>query len=117
VIHQSPRAPLRALPASSREVLLVPGFLVGDSSVRLLAGFLQRAGFVTVGSGVTGDVDCSEAIVRRLESLLERRTHDGSRISIVGHSLPYQSPLPAAPSDMQHRTPATTIRAEGNGTC
>jgi triacylglycerol lipase len=86
VIRHSPQPPLRELPPHSREVLLVPGFLAGDSSMRLLAGFLHRARYVTVSSGIARNVDCSEATLRRLESLLERRTQDGGQLSIVGHS-------------------------------
>jgi triacylglycerol lipase len=86
VIRHSPRPPLRELPPSSHEVLLVPGFLAGDSSMQLLARYLRRAGYATVASGISRNVDCSEATVRRLESLLERRVHGGERVSIVGHS-------------------------------
>jgi pimeloyl-ACP methyl ester carboxylesterase len=86
VIRESPRPPLRELPRSRTDVLLVPGFLAGDSSMRLLARFLERSGYQTVPSGIVRNVDCSEVTVRRLESLLER--HDGgrSRLAVVGHS-------------------------------
>jgi pimeloyl-ACP methyl ester carboxylesterase len=85
MIRHAPRAPLRELPASRPDVMLVPGFLAGDSSLRLLARFLQRAGYGTVASGIARNVDCSEATLSRLSSRLEAHA-TGGRIAIVGHS-------------------------------
>lgn len=85
-IRHTPLPHRREWPEASKEVLLIPGFLAGDSSMRLLARFIERAGYETVKSGITRNVDCSEATVRRLETLLECRSTPGSRVAIVGHS-------------------------------
>lgn len=68
-------------------VLLIPGFLVGDSSLRLLAKWLERIGYAPERSGIASNVACSSALVRRLERRLETiaREHR-SRVAIVGHS-------------------------------
>ena len=86
VIRHSPRPPLRELTRPRGEVLLVPGFLAGDSSMRLLGRYLERAGYTTVPSGIARNVGCSEVTLARLEALLERHVRDVSRMTIVGHS-------------------------------
>lgn len=72
--------------SASKPVLLIPGFLAGDSSLRLLAGFLARSGYEPLTSGIARNVDCAEASVQRLEQIVEARAQGGSRVALVGHS-------------------------------
>ncbi len=70
-------------------VLLVPGFLAGDYTLRALATDLRHEGYRTYRSHISiANVGCSlDAAVMlesRLEEIAERR---GSRVQIVGHSL------------------------------
>lgn len=85
----------RATPYTSRlprraddPVLLVPGFLAGDSTLSLMSRSLRREGLRTYRSRIRANVGCTlEAAAQlemRLESIAARR---GSRVQIVGHSL------------------------------
>ena len=69
-------------------VVLVPGFLAGDGTLRLMAGVLRREGFRTYRSHIHANVGCTlnaaAQLETRLESIALRR---GSRVRIVGHSL------------------------------
>ena len=69
-------------------MLLVPGFLAGDGTLRFMAGALRRQGFRTYRSHIHANVGCTlnaaAQLEGRLESIAQRR---GSRVQIVGHSL------------------------------
>lgn len=69
-------------------VVLVPGFLAGDGSLKLMARHLRRQGHRTYRSGVLANVGCTresrEALERRLEDVVERR---GRPVVLLGHSL------------------------------
>jgi pimeloyl-ACP methyl ester carboxylesterase len=73
--------------ASGQPVLLVPGFLAGDGSLGLMTRWLRRTGHHTRKAGMRANVDCSEAVTRRLEARLEQmvRRH-GQRVAIIGQS-------------------------------
>jgi pimeloyl-ACP methyl ester carboxylesterase len=83
------RPPLPAPPRCGRgtPVVLVPGFLAGDGSLRDAMDALRAAGHEPHAVGIRWNVGCSEAAVRRLtatvEALVER---DGRRVALVGHS-------------------------------
>ncbi|HEV2982443.1 MAG TPA: hypothetical protein VGX51_13525 [Solirubrobacteraceae bacterium] len=68
-------------------VLLIPGFMAGDSSLRVLCAWLRRRGHRVWMSGMRANVDCAE---RALESLHERLLglHDrsGERVFLIGQS-------------------------------
>jgi triacylglycerol lipase len=70
-----------------RPVLLLPGFLAGDQTLGVLAGWLWRLGYAPRTCGMAANVDCSqrayELVARRAESL--HRSH-GRRVALVGHS-------------------------------
>ena len=68
-------------------VLLVPGFLAGDSSLSVMASWLRRIDHAPTAAGIAMNVDCSDRAVDRLERLL-LRTHvrTGRTVAIVGHS-------------------------------
>ena len=78
------RSPARA----TEPVLLVPGFLAGDWSLRLMSSTLRRRGFRTYRSHIRSNVACMAAnaalLERRLEAIATRRE---SRVRVVGHSL------------------------------
>jgi triacylglycerol lipase len=70
-----------------RPVLLIPGFLAGDASLAMMAGWLGRAGYRQTRAGMRANVDCSGAIAARLESRLERLVAEqGRRAVIIGQS-------------------------------
>jgi len=69
-------------------VLLVPGFMAGDSSLSLMARALRERGFRVYRSHIHANIGCTSdaaaLLEARLESIAKRR---GSRVQIVGHSL------------------------------
>jgi triacylglycerol lipase len=70
-----------------RPVLLIPGFLAGDASLGPMAGWLKRAGYRPARAGIRANVDCSGALVGRLEERLERVVREqGMRAVAVGQS-------------------------------
>jgi pimeloyl-ACP methyl ester carboxylesterase len=75
-------------PAGLDPVLLVPGFMAGDSTLRGMATMLRRAGYRTYRSQIHVNVGCTreaaDRLERRIESIAIRR---GRKVSIVGHSL------------------------------
>jgi pimeloyl-ACP methyl ester carboxylesterase len=70
-----------------RPVLLIPGFLAGDGSLSMMAGWLKRAGYRPRRAGILSNVNCSAALMPRLEERLERLVElQGRRAAIVGQS-------------------------------
>ena len=68
--------------------MLVPGFLAGDGTLRLMAGVLRREGFRTYRSHIHANVGCTLNAAAQLETRLEAiALRRGSRVRIVGHSL------------------------------
>jgi pimeloyl-ACP methyl ester carboxylesterase len=69
-------------------VILVPGFLAGDTSLSFMARALRQQGFRTYRSHIHANIGCTltaaEELEARLESIAARR---GSRVQVVGHSL------------------------------
>ncbi len=55
-----------------RPVLLIPGFLAGDTSLTMLAGWLRRRGHEVRASGMRMNVDCAGETLGRLAQVLER---------------------------------------------
>ena len=64
------RSPGRA--DGRRPVLLIPGFMAGDTSLTVLAGWLRRRGHEVRGSGMRVNVDCAGRVLDRLERVLEQ---------------------------------------------
>ena len=76
-----PRAP-DALP-----VLLVPGFMAGDASLNVLAGWLRRRGSRVARAGILLNTDCGEREAQRLEARLERLAAEtGKPVVLLGQS-------------------------------
>ncbi len=69
-------------------VLLVPGFMAGDSTLKAMSLFLRNQGFRTYRSQIHVNVGCTreaaDRIEQRLEAIAERR---GRKVTLVGHSL------------------------------
>ena len=76
------------VPAGRRKpLLLIPGFLAGDWTVRTPLDWLKRVGYRARAGGVALNITYSEVVIRPLIDALEdmhRRTR--ARVSIVGHS-------------------------------
>ena len=62
------RSPERA--GGRSPVLLIPGFMAGDASLTVLAGWLRRRGHQVRGSGMRINVDCAGRVLGRLERVL-----------------------------------------------
>ncbi len=69
-------------------VVLVPGFLAGDGTLRPMARVLREHGYRTYRSSIHVNAGCTlnaaAQLETRLESIVLRR---GSRVHLVGHSL------------------------------
>jgi len=74
-------------PGDGSPALLIPGFMAGDESLRLLAGWLDRIGYDARRSGIRLNVDCSNRALNRLEARLEQTAEDTGRpTALIGHS-------------------------------
>jgi pimeloyl-ACP methyl ester carboxylesterase len=74
-------------PGDGRPVLLIPGFLAGDTSLSTLTRWLRAAGYRTRRAGIRANVSCSEDACTRLESRLEElAAAHGRRVAIIGQS-------------------------------
>ena len=70
-----------------RSVLLLPGFLVSDATLRLLARFLRRIGYRPVASGIRFNSGCGDSFDERMVGVIDREySMSGRRLAIVGHS-------------------------------
>jgi triacylglycerol lipase len=70
-----------------RPVLLIPGFLAGDGSLSVMAGWLKRAGYRPSRAGIVSNVNCAGALLPKLERRLERLVSEqGQQAAIVGQS-------------------------------
>src|SRR3954447_19849578 len=70
-----------------RPVVLIPGFMAGDSSLSVMAGWLQRIGYRAHASGIVLNVDCSDRALKRLEVRVERcAERAGAKAALIGHS-------------------------------
>lgn len=73
---------------SVEPVLLVPGFMAGDSSLLLLSRHLRRLGYRTYRSTMHANVGCTQdastALEQRVEGIAVRRNR---KVTLVGHSL------------------------------
>ena len=68
-------------------VMLVPGFLAGDTSLTRMALWLRGGGYTLARSGITRNTDCMEPTVESLENRLEEAVdRAGRRALLVGQS-------------------------------
>jgi pimeloyl-ACP methyl ester carboxylesterase len=74
-------------PGEGRPVLLVPGFMAGDSSLATMTKWLRVHGYRTRRAGIRANVGCSEEACLRLEERLEALAERTSqRVAIIGQS-------------------------------
>jgi triacylglycerol lipase len=68
-------------------VLLIPGFLAGDPSLRLMAGWLKRLGYRPCRARMRVNADCATRALDRLEGELEElAAQHGTKVAVVGQS-------------------------------
>jgi triacylglycerol lipase len=72
----------------NQPVLLIPGFLAGDATLKPMATRLRGAGYRTYRSRIHANIRCAqatgEALERRLEQIVDRWDRP---VALVGHSL------------------------------
>jgi len=74
-------------PGLGRPVLLIPGFLAGDWTLRTPFAWMRRLGYKPRMAGVTFNVQYSEVMLRPLfDTLAALHRKTGARVSLVGHS-------------------------------
>jgi len=79
------RAPAR--PQEAQPVMLIPGFMAGDSSMAVLRRWLRRRGHRVLMSGIRANVDCAERVISRLEPRLHALAADsGQPVFLIGQS-------------------------------
>jgi pimeloyl-ACP methyl ester carboxylesterase len=70
-----------------RPVLLIPGFLAGDWTMRVMHSWLGRIGYQSNLSGILLNVQHSERLLSGLaRKVAEIKKQTGSRVSLIGHS-------------------------------
>jgi triacylglycerol lipase len=73
---------------SVEPVVLVPGFMAGDSSLMMMSRHLRKLGYRTYRSTMHANVGCTQeasyALERRIEAIAIKRER---KVTIVGHSL------------------------------
>jgi pimeloyl-ACP methyl ester carboxylesterase len=70
-----------------RPVLLIPGFLAGDWTMRVMHSWLGRIGYQSNLSGILLNVQHSERLLSGLaRKVAEIKKETGSRVSLIGHS-------------------------------
>ena len=74
-------------PGDGRPVLLIPGFLAGDWTLRVMHSWLGRIGYHAYLSGILLNVHHSERMLSGLRrKVTEIRKETGARVTLVGHS-------------------------------
>jgi pimeloyl-ACP methyl ester carboxylesterase len=69
-------------------VLLIPGFMAGDPTLKAMSSMLRQQGFRTYRAQIRVNVGCTREAAERLEQRLETiATRRGRKVTIVGHSL------------------------------
>jgi pimeloyl-ACP methyl ester carboxylesterase len=78
----------RQEPRTEEPVILVPGFMAGDATLRAMSRTLRRRGFRTYRSHIHANVGCTLTAASELETRIESiAIKRDSRVRIVGHSL------------------------------
>jgi triacylglycerol lipase len=70
-------------PGRGRPVLLIPGYLAGDSSLRTLAVWLGRAGYRPIRAGMRLNADCPGAAVDELAARIDTQAHRWPRPALI----------------------------------
>ena len=70
-----------------RSVLLLPGFLAPDGSLRVMAQFLRRIGYDPVLSGIRFNSGCGNTFDQRIvRTVIREHARSGRRLAVIGHS-------------------------------
>ena len=70
-----------------RPVLLIPGFLAGDWTLRVMHAWLGRTGYASHLSGIVLNIQHSERLLAGIKRKVAQIAGEtGSRVSLVGHS-------------------------------
>lgn len=70
-----------------RPVLLIPGFLAGDASLKTMANWLRDAGYCTHRTGIRANLSCSEEACARLEArLVHMAERHEQPVTLIGQS-------------------------------
>ncbi len=78
----------RQQPRTEEPVILVPGFMAGDATLRAMSRTLRGRGFRTYRSHIRANVGCTLTAAAELEARIESiAIKRESRVRIVGHSL------------------------------
>lgn len=73
--------------ADGEPIMLIPGYLAGDTSLATMTHWLRRLGYRTSRAGIRANTDCASASVSKLERRLEELSERyGTRVAIVGQS-------------------------------
>jgi triacylglycerol lipase len=82
-VYQSSQVPH----GTGEPVLLIPGFLVGDWTLRVMAGWLSRIGYYPYLSGIDWNIGPPQRIAQLLAWRLDHIVRETGRpVIIVGHS-------------------------------
>lgn len=74
-------------PGLRKPVILIPGFLAGDWTLRTPYDWLRRIGYRPRMAGVSFNVDYSEVVMRPvIDALHALHRKTGARVALVGHS-------------------------------
>jgi triacylglycerol lipase len=70
-----------------RPVVLMPGFLAGDQTLRVMAAWLRRVGYRPRFAGFVTNTDCSDRALDRVERTVDELWGAyGRRVALIGHS-------------------------------
>jgi triacylglycerol lipase len=70
-----------------RPVVLTPGFLAGDQTLRVMAAWLRRLGYRPSLAGFVTNTDCSDRALDRVERTVDELSDAyGRRVALIGHS-------------------------------
>jgi triacylglycerol lipase len=70
-----------------RSVMVMPGFLAGDQTLAVLAGWLRRIGYRPRVCGFVANAGCSDRALDRVERRVDQvASLNGRRLALVGHS-------------------------------
>jgi len=68
-------------------VLVIPGFLAGDTSLAIMRDWLWRAGYAPHPSEIQVNIRCSDQAADRLDAVLARAYASSGRcVALIGHS-------------------------------
>jgi triacylglycerol lipase len=87
-VRQSWTWHLSAQAERPRSILLIPGFMAGDSTLYPFADWLRSRGHQVFFSGILANADCPRRAVQRLTDLLRQLgEHSEQKLVVIGHSL------------------------------